>query len=331
MPRCRNFTKVILLIISALTLSLLTTACQPADDPPASLEENTEDSRLQVAALKGPTGLGLLAMMEEQADLYQLSLQAAPDAVVPLLVSGQADVACIPANLASVLYHKTDGQVKVIGLNTLGVLYLVEKGDSIHDWSDLKGKTLISSGKGSVPEYLFRQVLQEHGLSDADLKLEYKADHSSVLAELSSGKADLAVLPQPFLTVALSKDENLRVVFDLSEESDLPVVMGVYAASARALADKKDQLRAFLQDAKASVDFVNSQPEEAGKLSEKHQVIAPAAIAAKAIPACSLVCITDLPSMQELLLPFLEGLHSFDPQTVGGSLVGTELLADLNK
>ena len=310
--------------------SVATTAAAPAETTAAPTAPAAADP-LNVVALKGPTSLGLLKMIDEQQDRYNVSIQGAPDAVVPMVVSGEADIACVPSNLAAVLYNKTEGNVHVIGVNTLGILHLVEMGDTVQSIADLKGKKVISSGKGAVPEYLFNMVLERNGLKEGDVEIEYVADHQSVLAALSAGDASIAVLPQPFLTVAMNKLEGLRVVADLSEESGIPVVMGVYLATKDAVENKADQLKAFIADAGASVEFVNANPAEAGELSEKYDIIKPAPIAAQAIPHCSIVCITDAAAMEEHLMPFLEAMHGYNPKTVGGKLPGDDFIMDFSK
>lgn len=299
-----------------------TTAEQPAD----TTADKAAEEPLNVVALKGPTALGLLKMMDEQTEKYNINVLGAPDAVVPQIVKGEVDVACIPSNMAAVLYQKTKGNVHVIGLNTLGVLHLVEKGDTVKSIADLKGKKVVSAGKGAVPEYLFNLVLKKNGLKPEDVQVEYLADHSAVLAALAKGDATIAVLPQPFLTVAMQKVQGLRDAFDLSKESPVPVVTGVYVATSKALKDKADLVKNFLKDAATSVQFVNDHPDAAGKLSEKFDIIKPAAIAEKAIPHCAIVCLTD-EEMQPKLDPFLKALFESNPKTVGGQLPGPDFYA----
>ena len=122
-------------------------------------ELSTTDA-LRIAGLKGPTTMGLvnLLSMEEDGTAsmdYDLQLYGAADEIVPLLMKGELDMAAIPANLAATLYQKTEGGIQAVAVNTLGVLYVVEKGgDTIQSMADLAGRTILSTGKGTTPEYV---------------------------------------------------------------------------------------------------------------------------------------------------------------------------------
>ena len=140
------------------------------------------NSTVRVAGLKGPTTMGLvnLLAMEENgtaSQKYDLQLYGAADEIVPKLIKGQVDIAAIPANLAATLYQKTNGGIQVMAVNTLGVLYVVEKGNTVHSFSDLKGRTILSTGKGTTPEYVLRYLLTKNGIDpDKDVKIEYYSE-----------------------------------------------------------------------------------------------------------------------------------------------------------
>ena len=186
----------------------------------ATASPETAAEGLRIAGLKGPTTMGLVNLMnsEEGAD-YTFTMYGAADEIVPLLVKGELDAAAIPANLAATLYQKTEGQVEVACVNTLGVLYILEKGDSIQSVADLKGQTIVTTGKGTTPEYVLRYVLSENGIDpDTDVTIEYCSEATEALSQVQAGVANIAMLPQPFVTSALSQVEGLRVALDMNEE-----------------------------------------------------------------------------------------------------------------
>ena len=202
-----------LLLSAALMISLL--AC-------GAFAAKTE-SGVRIAGLKGPTTMGLVNLLDMErsgkaSQHYDLQLYGAADEIVPKLIKGELDMAAIPANLAATLYQKTNGGIQVMAVNTLGVLYVVEKGDSVHSFADLKGRTILSTGKGTTPEYVLRYLLTKNGLDpDKDVKIEYYSEASEVTAQMAASKKDaIAVLPQPYVTAAQLKDSSLRVVLDLS-------------------------------------------------------------------------------------------------------------------
>ncbi len=182
-------------------------------------QENNKKEKIKIATLKGPTGMGMVKLMEENKEDYDISLFDAPDQIVSKVVNGEVDAAAVPSNLASVLYNKTKGQVQLVGVNTLGVLYIVENGDTVKNIKDLKGETIYATGKGATPEFILNYILKKNGLDpDKDVKIEYKAQHNDLATLVASKKAKIAVLPEPFVTISKTKNKDLKVQLDLTKE-----------------------------------------------------------------------------------------------------------------
>lgn len=304
---------------------------QPADPAPAPAPaEPAPQEKLSVnlAALKGPTALGMLSLLQqndagEAANHYQLTLAGAADEIVGKLINGELDIAAVPTNVAATLYNKTQGKVQLAALNTLGVLYILEKGDSVQSVADLAGKTLLATGQGSTPEYALNLILEKNGLSDS-VTVEYKSEHSEIPPLLLSGEADLALLPQPFVTSVLSQSDDIRVALDITEEWDKAVegqsqlTMGCIVVRKDFAQEQPEALDAFLDEYKASVEAVNSDPAAAAQLAEQYDILK-AAVAEKAIPACNIVYI-DGDEMEQIASGFLTVLYDANPKSVGGSL-----------
>ena len=287
-----------------------TEAADGTSEEPAD-ETDSDSSVMKIGALKGPTAMGMAQLLDDEN--YEFSLAASPDEIVPMIVQGQVDVAAVPSNLASVLYQKTDKNVSVLAVNTLGVLYLVENGDSIQSVDDLKGKTIYASGKGATPEYALNSVLKSNGLDpEKDVTIEYKSEHAEVVAALAEDQTAVGLLPQPFVTTALMKNENLRVALDLNElwESSATdgsrLVTGVVIARNDYLKEHEADIDAFMDAYKDSVEFVNSDTEAAAQIIGNHDII-PAEVAAKAIPECSIVFMEG-DEMQTILSGYLNTL-----------------------
>ena len=222
-----------------------------------------ETAPVRVGALKGPTAMGMVQMMADKADAYDFTLAAAPDEIVPLLVKGELDIAAVPANLGSVLYNNTQGGVKALAINTLGVLYIVERGDTVHSVADLKGRTLVTAGKGSTPEYALNYILRGNGIDpEADLTIEFKSEHAECLAAMLQDESVVAMLPQPFATVAQAKAEDMRVALDLTKEWDAlqegaeapsAMITGIAVARAAFVEENPEAVARFLADYAESV------------------------------------------------------------------------------
>ncbi|MCI6018561.1 MAG: ABC transporter substrate-binding protein [Clostridiales bacterium] len=278
---------------------------------------------INIGAMKGPTAMGMAQLLDDAN--YNVSIVASPDEIVPMIVQGKVDIAAVPANLASTLYQKTEQQVTVLAINTLGVLYIVENGETITSVEDLKGKTIYASGKGATPEYALNSVLKAHGIDpEADVTIEYKSEHAEVVSALLADRTAVGLLPQPFVTTALMKNENLRVALDLNElwesgSSDgSRLVTGVVIAKNEYLSEHKADVEAFLQAYEQSVDFVNEDIEAAAKIIGAHDIVAEE-VAKKAIPQCSIVFI-DGDEMKTMLSGYLNTLFEQNPQIIGGQI-----------
>ncbi|MBQ3080684.1 MAG: ABC transporter substrate-binding protein [Clostridia bacterium] len=289
---------------------------------------------VRVAALMGPTGMGLVKLMKdaEGTGEYEFTLAGAADMIVPKLMKGEIDMACVPANLASILYKNTNQQVQVLAVNTLGVIYIVERGDTIHSIEDLKGRTVYASGKGSTPEYALNYLLDMHGIDVAkDLTVEYMSEHAECLTALVNNENAVAMLPQPFVTVAQTKLNDIRIALDFSGEwdalqtdSETPsgMITGVVVARNDFVNNNPEKVDKFLADYAASVQFVNENVEEAAKLVGEYEIVAEA-VAVKAIPYCNIVCITG-EEMHSKLSGYLTVLHEQNPEAVGGNVPGED-------
>lgn len=285
-----------------------------------------EGDAMRVVALKGPTAMGLVKLMEDdkEAGAYKFDIIAAVDEVAPLLVKGEADVACVPANLASVLYNNTEGAVQVLAVNTLGVLYIVESGESVQSVADLKGKTIFASGKGATPEYALNFILSQNGIDpEKDVTIEWKSEHAECLAALTAEAGAIAMLPQPFVTTALMKAEGLRVALDLNAEWDKlgvesSLLTGVAVVRKAFAEEHPDAVNAFLDGYKASVEWVNANTAEAAALIGGLDIV-PEAVAAKALPACNITFIEG-EEMKAKLSGYLGVLLDANPKAVGGKL-----------
>jgi NitT/TauT family transport system substrate-binding protein len=283
---------------------------------------------LEVAALNGPTGIGMVQMLEEMEGAenpkYNIALYQSPDEIVGKVVSGELDIACVPSNLGAVLYNKTEGGIKLLGMNTLGVLYIVENGQTVQNIEDLKGKTILSSGKDSTPEFVLNYILNEAGLVPGeDVTVEFMGNHSDIASKLMVEEGTIALLPQPFVTTVLAKNENIRMAIDVNEawnnlnQMDLP--MGIIIANANVVKDNAKGIEAFLKDYETSVKFVDENLEDAAALVEKFGIVPNAALAKVAIPKCNIVY-RDSSASKDSLNKFYEILEQANPKAVGGKL-----------
>ena len=292
-------------------------------------ESGTDETVIRIGGLKGPTTMGLVKLMHDfESDNavcnYNFKVEAAADAITPLLIKGDLDMVAIPANVASVLYNKTNGGVQVLGINTLGVLYIVERGLSIESIADLKGKTIYATGKGTTPEYSLRYILSQNGIDpDKDVEIVWKTEANEVVAQLANTEGGVAMLPQPYVTVAQSKINDLEIVLNLNNEWDAAdentsMVTGVTIVRKEFAEAHPELIEAFLTEYKASAEFIVANPAEAAPWVEE-KIGVKAAIAEKASPYCNISLITGA-DMKAKLGGYLSVLFEQNPQSIGGKL-----------
>jgi len=342
----RKKLKVYKVLFGMACMMLLISACQksqeairvnPNDD---SMNEESElviqendqpiEEVVRVGTLKGPTGMGMVRLMEqsekgETALNYTFEVLDSPDELVSKIISGEVDVAAVPTNVALLLYNKTEGKVMVAAVNTLGVLSLLEDGNEIHEISDLKDKTVYVSGKGASPDFILQFLLEKAGLViNKDVTLAYNLQHADLAAAMAEGDVTIGLLPQPHVTTAMMKNPELRIAVDMTkvwEEANVgnQLAMGVLVAQTAFAKTNQETLNLFLEEYEASVAYVNDNIQEAAQLVETTGILPSAAIAQKAIPLSNIVYI-DVNEARPFLDAYFKVLYDFEPNSIGGKL-----------
>ncbi len=314
---------VSILLVLVMALSLASCTQKPTESTTAYTPVD-----MNIATLAGPTGVGMVKLMDDQKNgkaqnNYNFSLCSDPATeVVPGVVNGTFQIASVPVNLAATLYNKTQGKIVILAVNTAGVLYILENGNEINSLSDLAGKKLYATGQGSTPEYILNYLLQKNDLTDK-VTVEYEASHDELAAKAVSGKAAISMLPEPKVTAATMQNKDLRVAIDLTKEFEtatgLTLIQGCVIANKEFCQQNPEAIAKFLEEYKASIDFVNSNVENAATLCETFGIIPKAPMAQKAIPNCNIVFITG-EDMKNSVEANLQIFFDANPQSVGGKM-----------
>lgn len=322
-----NYRKKImtLLLILVLTLGILT-----------GCGKERSAANIRVGSLKGPTSMGILFLMDraekgETENTYEFRMTTGADELLPLMVKGELDIALIPANVAAILYQRTEGGIVAIDINTMGVLQIVTGTSEVESVADLKDRTIYLTGKGTTPEASLRFVLEANGLTEADYVLEFKSEATEVAAILAGNPDAVGLLPQPFVTAALMQNDTLRTVLDMNEEwirvenelkggSSNGMVTGVTVVRKEFLEEHPEAVEAFLKEHALSVEAINGDDGAAGAaLAAAAGIVAKESIAERAIPECHITCITG-EDMEADLSAYLDVLAGFDKSLVGGKV-----------
>lgn len=340
--KIKFMTKRLMSILLAAAMVLSLAACsnnsgnnskESGTDKGNTQESGTEYTAkdIKVAALKGPTAIGMVKLMDgaqngKTANNYEFKIAAAADEFTSSLIKGDIQLAAMPCNAAATLYNKSSGKIKVIGINTLGVLYILDTGNAVQSVADLRGKTVYLTGKGTTPEYTLRYLLKKSGLDpDKDVKLEFKSEAAEVAAIMAKSDENvIAMLPQPYVTTVMMNNSKVRIALDVTKEweklagSESTVVTGVIVVNADYYNNNKAAVDKFMEEYKASVEYVAGNVDDAANLVEKFDIFK-AAVAKKAIPYCNITYVTGN-DMKTKVENYLKVLYDENPASVGGAM-----------
>ncbi len=335
--------KLILLLIAILVFTMLSACSDKEDQTNKDVtsnditvnEQGGEKGNLdpmKIGALNGPTGIGMVKLMD-MADKYEVSTYQAPTDIMPKLISGELKAAAVPSNMAAVLFNKTEGKIVAVSPMVLGVLHIVGNNQDIKGLKGLKGKTIIASGQGGSPEYILQALLEKFGMKlGEDVKVEWLASHTDVNSRLLKEDGTIAMLPEPFVSVALTKGgEKIKSLIDMNliwgkaYNTELP--MGVFVVNKDFAKENKELIDVLIKDIKSSIDYVNDNPKEASKLIVAKGLLGDEAIAEKVIPNCNLSFFVGDKAdySKHMLKTFNENLFNINPKALGGKLPNEEM------
>lgn len=325
-----------LLLVIVLIITLITGCTNNSEilEPDNQNEQTQEELQskdpvsVTIAGLKGPTSMGMIKMIDEKAlnsEEYNVEYvaEAAPDALTGKIINGDIQISSVPINLASVLYNKTGGKVQIMAVNTIGNLYIVGS-DDVTSISDLGGKVLGMSGKGSTPDFAMNYILKENNL-EGKVELNYSADHATLAQSVIAGDSTVALLPQPFVTQTTMKNNNIKILLDLNEEwkkasnNASELYTGCIVINKEFAENNKEFVLEFLKQYEESVNWVNENPKDAAILVEKNEIMPSAALAEKAIPNSGITYI-HAKEIKENLTNFYQVLFDSNPASIGGKM-----------
>lgn len=336
----KNLLKIMSLML-ALVLMFGLTACGGNDTASTDLTNSTNVSSVEeytpvdmtVACMTGPTGIGMAKLMADSeakatANRYTFTVASAATEINAKFIKGEINIASVPTNVAATLYNKTNGKVRMLAVNTYGVLSILEKGDSIKSITDLKGKTIYSTGKGQNPEFIFKHILKKNGLDpEKDVTINFVSSEELV-AKLVSGEAEIGLAPEPAATTVMVKNQALKRALSINDEwakvSDSQLMMGCVIALDSYVQANPKAVEKFLEEYSQSIEFAKTNIDEAAKHCATYKIAASEAIAKKAIPTCNL-CYVTANDMKQNVNAYYDVLFAGDPNSIGGAKPNDDL------
>lgn len=304
--------KIVLVFIALIAAAALVTGCVGSNAAATGAPVN-------VATLAGPTGMGMIKLFNNSS--YNTTLYQSPDQITPKIINGEVDAAAIPSNLAAVIYNKTKGGIKTVAVNTTGVLYILENGDTVNSLSDLSGKTIYATGRGATPEYVLNKLLESNGIKNVDV--EFMGAHADLANAMAAGTVKLALLPEPFVSTVLAKNKDVKVKIDVNKEwqkiygENSSIPMGVLVVTNK-FAQNKPAMDKLITDCKASANYAVTDAGAASEIA-KAGIVPSADIAAAALPRCGISFITG-DKCKSILGDYFELMYAENADSVGGKL-----------
>lgn len=326
--------KLLSLMLAMVMLISLCAGCANTDDK-ADEKNNVEQintDTVRLGGLKGPTSMGMVKLLDDNEKgnteiKYDFTMAATADELTGKIINGTLDILALPANVASVLYNKSQGEVQILAVNMIGGIFIVQKGEkTINGISDLKGKTIYASGKGATPEYALTYLLSQNGIRlESDVSIKWLDEPTEIVAKMQEEENSVAMLPQPFVTVATTQLENLNKVISIGEEwekSGNSLVNAGIIVRREFAEQNPETVKKFLSEYKNSTSFVKENISEASTLIEKYGIVK-AQIAKKALSDCDICCYTG-EEMKNMVSGYLEILSGINSKAVGGNLPGDD-------
>ncbi len=318
-------------LILCLALALSLTACggkDTASDASSVTDGEYTAVDMTVACMTGPTGMGMAKLMADSAakttaNNYTFDVQAAATEITPKFIKGEINIASVPTNVAATLYNKTNGKVRILAVNTYGVLSILEKGNTITSIEDLKGKTVYSTGQGQNPEFIIKYILTENGIDpENDLTINFVSS-DDLKAKLISGEAEVAMAPEPLATAVMVQNKELNRVLSINDEwakvSDDKLMMGCVIALDSYVKDNEAAVEKFLEEYSASINFAIENGDQAAEYCAEYGISPSAAIAKKSLPTCNLCYVTGS-EMKKAVNAYFSVLFAADNNSIGGAM-----------
>ncbi len=281
-----------------------------------------------VGVLQGPSGFGIVKMIEDLASLPQnvetvYQVIPSPAEMVARLASRELQAGLLPLNMAAKLYTK-DAGYPLAAIPGRGALYLLSRDDGLNNWTDLGGKSVYAVGKGATPDYLMHYFLAEKGIDEESITMNFSLPALQLAQMAIAGRVDTLLIPQPFVALVQMKSPDMTIRLDFQEtwmelrKSEQSYPITAFVVDPQFALERTHAFAELLTSYQDSIAWVLNNQDEAALLIEKHGIFA-AGPAKAAIPNCGLE-FTAAQYAREDVEAYLQVLLDSDPVSVGGSL-----------
>lgn len=284
--------RLLLLLISIAMISTILIGCQKKEvlqEEVNGQEESKEEDlvekepkNLKFYYQDGTPALTLAKIAKENPEIYEnisidYEMQKSPDLLLTKILKEEADIAIIPSNLAAQAFNK-DLKYTILGTPTWGTMYLTSSED-INSFEELKGKEIYCFGKGLTPDLALRYVLSSKGIDpDLDVDIVYLNSAAEMGPAFLSGKTNLAVLPEPLLTMIQMKNENAKIIYDLNQEwgrasgAAKGFPQSSLVIKTELMDNNMEFVESFIESFQASRKWAIENPKDLGQYAEELEI-----------------------------------------------------------
>jgi NitT/TauT family transport system substrate-binding protein len=291
-------------------------------------KDSKTQSTLAIATLKGPSSMGMVKLIDslESAESPNIVVEILnePIQVRKMIIDGSADFAILPTTMAALIYNK-GLEYQLIAVPVWGTLYLFGSDTTITNWEHLIGKRVHVMAKGMTPDVLFRYLLEKNGINpESDLKLDYSfPTHIDLANAIASGQANLGVISEPMVSLAMHKNKSIKPIFDLNYEwqksLNMPIPQTALLVKKGIAVNHPEIVEQLLVSYEASSKWVNQYPDSAANLIIKHKILPNYEVAFNAIPRSNLKFVR-AKGITMQVEEYLRVFYQMNPDIVGGKI-----------
>ena len=264
--------------------------------------------------LNGPTGIGGLKMMKDYNKIT-INTVNAPNNMLSLIVKGEADIAAIPANMAAIIFNR-QLDYKVIAVISETKLFIVSANNKIQTINDIKNNTVYCGTKLAAPDLMLQYLISKEQIPNVNIN--YSLSNPDLSKAVASKNADIAILPEPFVSSAMLENKDVHIVVEMSKYiDDYPVA--VLIAKNYFINHNKMLLKEILNEYKKSTDYIINNKEEMKNLIKEGNMIINAEAAYYGLNRMGLV-FYDGEKMKFALNSYYNFLYNFDKKLIGGKI-----------
>lgn len=319
-------TRRIIAILLALAMILSFAACgngNSGEDGEPDTTAYEKENKTKVAVYDGAAAVGLSKLKVDRSYAYEVKNYSSYREIVPLIMNGEADIAAVPLNIAADLYRKTNGGIKLLAVTDAGLIRVLSRDDSVKSIADLKGKTVYTSEQGAVSDYIIRYLLNNNGLDpETDVDIQYKASFAELCTLMKESKADICIMPEPFVSKVCAADESIKKVAELTSEwnescKTNPIQSCLIARKAF-IEQEPETVTEFLDFTEISMNYVNNYIV-ASKFLVDEGYFDNSRELTSGVPGCKLIFFTG-DRLKLRASENFKALFEADPESVGGEI-----------